>query len=171
MLEMVTLGAFCFELIVMVALGVPVLVPLVERFNEQRHTAGGRPVFVKAVNANSGDGETHIAHGRLKPVLWSPASSFWGRLLNYESDQLYVGDSNPSIVRTPLVIAMAKTDQRCPGKRVPVISNPPSSATTPTTALNTPSPSSSPPASSSGAARGANSSSPPCPSSLRRHSE
>lgn len=32
MLEMVTLGAFCFELIVMVALGVPVLVPLVVGF-------------------------------------------------------------------------------------------------------------------------------------------
>src|ERR671912_1746570 len=30
----------------------------------------------------------------------------WGRLLNFEADQPYVADENPSIVRTPLVIAM-----------------------------------------------------------------
>ena len=30
----------------------------------------------------------------------------WGRLLNFEADQPYVADDNPSIVRTPLVIAM-----------------------------------------------------------------
>ena len=41
-------------------------------------------------------------------MLWSPASSFWGRLLNYESDRRLVADENPSIVRTPLVIAMWK---------------------------------------------------------------
>jgi Ca-activated chloride channel family protein len=38
--------------------------------------------------------------------MWSPASSFWGRLLNYETDRRLVADDNPSIVRTPLVIAM-----------------------------------------------------------------
>ena len=41
-------------------------------------------------------------------MLWSPASSFWGRLLNYEADRALVADDNPSIVRTPLVIAMWK---------------------------------------------------------------
>ena len=30
----------------------------------------------------------------------------WGRLLNFEADQPYVAEENPSIVRTPLVIAM-----------------------------------------------------------------
>jgi len=30
----------------------------------------------------------------------------WGRLLNFEADRPYVADDNPSIVRTPLVIAM-----------------------------------------------------------------
>jgi Ca-activated chloride channel family protein len=84
------------------------LEPLVKQFNAQRHGVGGRPVFSKAINANSGDVETQVAHGRLKPVLWSPASSFWGKLLNYESDQLLVGEENPQIVRTPLVIAMWK---------------------------------------------------------------
>ena len=40
--------------------------------------------------------------------MWSPASSFWGRLLNHEADRRLVADENPSIVRTPLVIAMWK---------------------------------------------------------------
>jgi Ca-activated chloride channel homolog len=38
--------------------------------------------------------------------VWSPASSLWGRLLNFEADRPYVANDNPSIVRTPLVIAM-----------------------------------------------------------------
>ena len=50
--------------------------------------------------------------GRCGPALWSPASSFWGRLLNYEADQRLVADENPSIVRTPLVIAMWKRGSR-----------------------------------------------------------
>src|SRR5438046_1907133 len=36
----------------------------------------------------------------------SPASSLWGRLLNYEADKDYVAQDNPSLARTPLVIAM-----------------------------------------------------------------
>ena len=31
----------------------------------------------------SGEVETQIAQGRLRPTIWSPASSFWGRLLNH----------------------------------------------------------------------------------------
>ena len=50
--------------------------------------------------------EASIAAGKLRPVAWSPASSLWGRLLNFEADREYVADDNPSIVRTPLVIAM-----------------------------------------------------------------
>lgn len=38
--------------------------------------------------------------------MWSPASSFWGKLLNFQADKPYVADDNASIVRTPLVIAM-----------------------------------------------------------------
>jgi len=86
----------------------PLIAPLVRRFNAERHTSGGKPVFIDAKVVSSGDVETGIARGRLHPVLWSPASSLWGRLLNYESDDLLVGDRNPSIVRTPLVIAMWK---------------------------------------------------------------
>jgi Ca-activated chloride channel family protein len=39
-------------------------------------------------------------------VVWSPASSLWGRLLNFDADRPLAPDENPSIVRTPLVIAM-----------------------------------------------------------------
>jgi Ca-activated chloride channel family protein len=82
------------------------LAPLIERFNAERHTSGGRPVFVEPTVVASGEAETRIAEGKLEPTLWSPASSFWGRLLNYEADRRLVPDDNPSIVRTPLVIAM-----------------------------------------------------------------
>jgi Ca-activated chloride channel homolog len=82
------------------------LEPLVAEFNASHAQAGGRPVFVRATSVASGDSEHAIAKGTSKPVAWSPASSLWGRLLNYESDRAYVGDDNPSLVRTPLVIAM-----------------------------------------------------------------
>src|SRR4051794_16637729 len=82
--------------------------PLIKRFNAEHHTSGGHTVVVVPEIVSSGDAETRIAQGKLRPVLWSPASSFWGRLLNYESDRRLVADENPSIVRTPLVIAMFK---------------------------------------------------------------
>ena len=56
---------------------------LVERFNREDHG-----IFVDAQNVSSGDAETKIAKGRLKPDAWSPASSLWGRLLNHEADQI-----------------------------------------------------------------------------------
>ena len=84
------------------------LAPLIKRFNAERHESGGRIVVVDARIVASGDAETQIAKGTLRPALWSPASSFWGRLLNYEADRRLVADENPSIVRTPLVIAMFK---------------------------------------------------------------
>jgi Ca-activated chloride channel family protein len=85
-----------------------VIAPLVERFNAERHRSGGRPVHVDTKFVPSGEVETGIAGGKLQPVMWSPASSFWGRLLNYDTDRALVADENPSIMRTPLVIAMWK---------------------------------------------------------------
>ena len=79
---------------------------LVERFNDSRTISDGRPVFIAGRSQSSGEVEDLIARERLKPELWSPASSLWGRLLNFESDKLLVANRNPSIVRTPLVIAM-----------------------------------------------------------------
>jgi Ca-activated chloride channel homolog len=80
--------------------------PLIEKFNRESHASDGKPVFVEGQVVSSGDAETKIARRQLQPVLWSPASSLWGRLLNFEGDRSWVPDTNPSIVRTPLVIAM-----------------------------------------------------------------
>jgi Ca-activated chloride channel family protein len=82
------------------------LKPLIERFNASNPQANGKRVFVEPSIVSSGDAETRIARGNLKPVAWSPASSLWGRLLNFEADAPLAPDENPSIVRTPLVIAM-----------------------------------------------------------------
>ncbi|WP_053225725.1 vWA domain-containing protein [Solirubrobacter soli] len=84
------------------------LAPLIKRFNAEGHKSAGRVVYIEPQIVASGDAETRISQGKLRPVLWSPASSFWGRLLNYEADRRLVADDNPSIVRTPLVIAMFK---------------------------------------------------------------
>jgi Ca-activated chloride channel family protein len=82
------------------------LKPLVADFNASKVKVGGKQVFVKAENVSSGDAEDKIARGTYKPTAWSPSSSMWGRLLNFAADQPWVADENPSIVRTPLVIAM-----------------------------------------------------------------
>src|SRR3954453_17414221 len=84
------------------------LVPLIQKFNTQKRQVDGKQVFVRARIVSSGDAQKQISDGRLKPTVWSPSSSFWGRLANLETDTGIVADENPSIVRTPLVIAMWK---------------------------------------------------------------
>jgi len=78
----------------------------VAKFNASGEKVAGKRVFVSMKAMNSGDAESAIARGRLQPDVWSPAGSFWGRLLNLRADQPFVANDNPSIVRTPLVIAM-----------------------------------------------------------------
>src|SRR3954462_2622508 len=84
------------------------LVPLMRKFNDQRKEVDGKQVFVEGKIVSSGDAQKQIARGQLKPTVWSPSSSFWGRLVNLQSDAGLIADDNPSIVRTPLVIAMWK---------------------------------------------------------------
>jgi Ca-activated chloride channel homolog len=84
----------------------PLLKPLIARYNAERHRSGGATVRVDGRVVASGEAADEIAAGRLQPTLWSPASSLWGQLLNYSADRLYAGRRNPSLVRTPLVIAM-----------------------------------------------------------------
>jgi Ca-activated chloride channel family protein len=79
---------------------------LVDRFNARRTVVGGRTMFVDGKSMSSGDAEQRIAHGTLKPTIWSPASSLWGRLLNFDADQTWAAADSPSLMRTPLVIAM-----------------------------------------------------------------
>lgn len=93
--------------------------PVVQAFNDSAQQVDGKPVFVQMQAVNSGDAENAIVRGKLQPDVWSPASSFWGRLLNFQADRAYVPDENPSIVRTPLVIAMWEPMARAlgyPGK-------------------------------------------------------
>jgi Ca-activated chloride channel family protein len=80
--------------------------PLVARFNAQRHVLGARTVVVDARSIASGAAETQIAAGHLQPVVWSPASSLWAQLLNFEADRRLAPAHTASIARTPLVIAM-----------------------------------------------------------------
>lgn len=82
------------------------LVPLVKRFNASGAEVDGKRVVVEAVNMSSGDVQAKLAKGTYEPVAWSPSSSLWGRLLNFEADRKLAPDDAPSIVRTPLVIAM-----------------------------------------------------------------
>jgi Ca-activated chloride channel family protein len=83
--------------------------PLVSRFNDAGVKLDGHPVKVDLRIGNSGDVETAIAEGQMEPDVWSPASSLWARLLDEDSSQKnLVPMTNPSIVRTPLVIAMWK---------------------------------------------------------------
>jgi Ca-activated chloride channel family protein len=82
------------------------LKPLIRRFNSQRAEVNGKPVFVEGEVVSSGEAESKLASGELELTAWSPASSLWGRLLNFEADRSLAADENPSIVRTPLVIAM-----------------------------------------------------------------
>ena len=82
------------------------LVPLIKAFNAERREVDGRQVFIEGQVIASGEAERKLAAGELKLDAWSPASSLWGRLLNFETDQPLVAEENPSIFRTPLVIAM-----------------------------------------------------------------
>jgi Ca-activated chloride channel family protein len=91
------------------------LVPLIEDFNAGETEVNGAPVFVRGEVVASGEAEQKIDGGQLKPVAWSPSSSLWGRLLNYEADRQLTPDDPPSIVRTPLVIAMWKPMARALG--------------------------------------------------------
>src|SRR3954462_10719156 len=96
------------------------LLPLINKFNEQRKQVDGKQGFATAQNVSSGDAEKRIVKGQLKPTVWSPSSSFWGRLLNLQTDAGTVAVANPSIVRTPLVIAMWKSMAQArgwPGKQ------------------------------------------------------
>jgi Ca-activated chloride channel homolog len=80
-------------------------------YNATNPRVNGRPVVVTAKKANSGEEETAIAAAARgergdQPVVWSPASSLWAQLLDHDTDQELVPADTPSIVRSPLVLAM-----------------------------------------------------------------
>lgn len=91
------------------------LAPLIRRFNEERHRVNGRVVTVAGEAVSSGEAETGIARRLMRPTLWSPASSLWGRLLNFQVGAAWVAEENPSLVRTPLVVALWKPEAEALG--------------------------------------------------------
>ena len=77
------------------------LAPLIDRFNRVQHE-----VHVTPVPRASGDAEAALVARSEQPVLWTPASSLWGRLLNHDVSAPWVPGDSPSLVASPQVIAM-----------------------------------------------------------------
>ena len=93
----------------------PLLLPLLQEFNDEGHIVAGRRVRVVGESISSGDAEAKIGSGELRPTIWSPASSLWGRLLNDRVDARWIPAESPSLVRTPLVVAMWEPEARALG--------------------------------------------------------
>jgi Ca-activated chloride channel family protein len=88
------------------------LAPLIRRFNRAAVKVRGRSIRVTGRAVTSGEAERMIVAGDLRPVIWGPASSLWGRLLNAEVRKEWVPLDNPSIVQSPQVIAMPERTAR-----------------------------------------------------------
>lgn len=91
------------------------LVGLIDRFNREAHRSGGREIRVDGVSLTSGEAEAALAARHGRAVLWTPASSLWGRLLNHAVSADWVPAKNPSLVSSPQVIAMWDTLARALG--------------------------------------------------------
>ncbi|MCX7789260.1 MAG: VWA domain-containing protein [Chloroflexaceae bacterium] len=78
----------------------------IPRFNQQRVTIEGRPVFVEGINKSSGVARTEIKNGTLNVTVWSPSASTWLEVLKLESGNPNVAVSNNPLVLTPVVIGM-----------------------------------------------------------------
>jgi Ca-activated chloride channel family protein len=91
------------------------LVPLLDRFNAEHHELAGRRVEIVGEGVASGEAEARIAAGTLRPTIWSPASSQWGQILDYQVDAQWAPEASPSLVRTPLVVALWKPEAQALG--------------------------------------------------------
>ncbi len=88
----------------------------VASFNQQHISACDGPITVTTIpNDGSGQSMQDILDGSIKPDVWSPAGNVWLTLLNQQWQQKYgttiIGTSanqNPSLVKSPVVIAMWK---------------------------------------------------------------
>lgn len=89
--------------------------PLIDDFNRGHHALGGMRIEVVGESVSSGDAEAKIAARAVRPVLWSPASSLWGRLLDYHADAAWAPRESPALVRTPLVIALWRDEAKALG--------------------------------------------------------
>src|SRR5215470_4051639 len=91
------------------------LLPLIRDFNDSGRRVAGHEVEIVGESVSSGDAEAKIAGRTLRPVIWSPASGLWGRLLDYRVGAEWAPAANPSLVRTPLVIALWRAEAEALG--------------------------------------------------------
>jgi Ca-activated chloride channel homolog len=95
---------------------------VVADFNSRQLTACDGPITVKATPIGSGDSMQQILAGSLKPDIWSPAGHVWLNLLDAKWQQKYGthiistgGTDTPSLVNSPVVIAMWKSEAQALG--------------------------------------------------------
>ena len=95
---------------------------VVANFNSRRLTACDGPITIKATPIGSGDSMQQILDGTLKPDIWSPAGRVWLNLLDAKWQQKYGthiistgGTDTPSLVNSPVVIAMWKSEAQALG--------------------------------------------------------
>jgi Ca-activated chloride channel family protein len=88
--------------------------PIAE-FNARHVQVDGKTVVVVPRTVSSGEALDELRGGALKPTVWSPASSLWGRLFTEEADKTYLAERPVSLARTPLVIAMWEPEARALG--------------------------------------------------------
>ena len=97
---------------------IQLMTEMAEEFNEDDHEVEGQCVFARAQSKASGLGAQLLATSwdeasdGPRPVIWSPASSAWGAVVNQRLSTAgrpeIVGEGVPFMV-TPLVIAMPRT--------------------------------------------------------------
>ena len=96
---------------------------VVPDFNSRKMTACDGPITVKTIPIGSGDSMNQILDGKIQPDIWSPAGSVWYKLLDtmwlqkYGSHITYFTGANdaPSLVNSPVVIAMWKSEAQALG--------------------------------------------------------
>jgi Ca-activated chloride channel family protein len=103
---------------------IDLLVELVEDFNESGVAVEGRCVVVRPQQMSSGAATDALASGwdeatdGPRPVVWAPAASTWGAVLNQrlaERGQPPMATSGEPFMVTPLVIAMPEPMARALG--------------------------------------------------------
>ena len=82
------------------------LLEQIARFNAQKATAGGRPIYVEGVNKSSGAARTELKNGTLNVTIWSPSASTWLEVLKQETGNANLAVSSEPLVLTPVVIGM-----------------------------------------------------------------
>jgi Ca-activated chloride channel homolog len=97
---------------------IALLTELAKSFNSENNQVGGRCVFVRPKVKSSGAAASLLTQGwpdpdrnGPQPVIWSPAASGWGAIVNQrlaDAGQPQIVPPSKSFMLTPLVIAMPK---------------------------------------------------------------